>query len=263
MGEGRGFKFLSTPWKGLCGVQTPSPSSLSDMDTEDSHLGIRTTGLGFSLPQEYSQTLKKIAFLFPQIFTHSSVLSQHLWLTSHNNSVRKILLSPFTEDTTEDQRRAGTKYKSPDIQSDDDSSPPADAEFPPPIIAWGQWFSKDGLRNAQMSSRPFQQVFKVKAISLIILRPYSPFLCVDLFTNGVKANEGKTANHLRVIQSCDSTCPCCHCILQPPGAHGAQIASFTLRLWFYGNYSESVSAAPQSKTVLLQKSVSPVIWVAS
>lgn len=78
MGEGRGFKFLSTPWKGLCGVQTPSPSSLSDMDTEDSHLGIRTTGLGFSLPQEYSQTLKKIAFLFPRIFTHSSVLSQHL-----------------------------------------------------------------------------------------------------------------------------------------------------------------------------------------
>lgn len=42
-----------------------------------------------------------------------------------------------------------TNLKS-ETQGEDDFSPPADAEFPPPVFTRGQWFSKDGLRTPRV-----------------------------------------------------------------------------------------------------------------
>lgn len=57
-------------------VQAPSLSSSGYMDAEDGYLGIMTTGLTFSLPQEYSKTLKKkIVFIPPVLYPQQCALT--------------------------------------------------------------------------------------------------------------------------------------------------------------------------------------------
>lgn len=81
---------------------------------------------------------------------------------------KEDIIIPFYEDTTETQRRAGTRHESPGIKRNDYFSLPADSGFPLLIVAWGRWFStiKGRFMGSQDPQDIFQRVFKVKAISL-------------------------------------------------------------------------------------------------
>lgn len=87
--DGQGNRLQGTFYslEGTLWGRSPFPPSSSHMDTGDGHLGIMTTSLGLSLPQEYSETLKKKqSFHSPQSFIHG-----HMLLLHHHDWILTIL----------------------------------------------------------------------------------------------------------------------------------------------------------------------------